>query len=92
MGSGPDAPLQEREPSLTSGGIYLSADRRGGEWQGVAGAHYGIYLCIYLLAFYGQTCSIWSRIGAVAAGLGHSNTRSEPRLRPTPQLTAIADP
>ena len=34
------------------------------------------------------------RIGAVAAGLGqsHSNAGSEPCLRPTPQLTATADP
>ena len=34
------------------------------------------------------------RIGAVAAGLhhSHSNTRSEPCLRPIPQLTAMPDP
>ena len=34
------------------------------------------------------------RIGAVAAGLhhSHSNARSGPRLRPTPQLTATPDP
>ena len=34
------------------------------------------------------------RIGAGAAGLhhSHSNTRSRPRLRPTPQLTATLDP
>ena len=33
-------------------------------------------------------------IGAVAAGLrqSQSNTRSEPHLRPTPQLTAKPDP
>ena len=33
-------------------------------------------------------------IGAVAAGLHHSHShiRSEPRLRPTPQLTATPDP
>ena len=33
-------------------------------------------------------------IGATAAGLHHrhSNARSEPRLRPTPQLTAMLDP
>ena len=33
-------------------------------------------------------------IRAVAAGLcqSHSNARSEPRLRPTPQLTAMLDP
>ena len=34
------------------------------------------------------------RIGAVATGLrqSHSNTGSEPRLQPTPQLTATPDP
>ena len=33
-------------------------------------------------------------IGAVAAGLRqrHSNSRSEPRLQPTPQLIATPDP
>ena len=33
-------------------------------------------------------------IGAVAAGLrhSHSNDRSKPHLRPTPQLTATPDP
>ena len=34
------------------------------------------------------------RIGAVAASLrqSHSNAGSEPRLQPTPQLTAMPDP
>ena len=34
------------------------------------------------------------RIGALAAGLRHSHSNSgfEPRLRPTPQLTATPDP
>ena len=34
------------------------------------------------------------RIGAVATSLhhSHSDARSEPRLRPTPQLTATPDP
>ena len=33
-------------------------------------------------------------VGAIAAGLcqSHSNARSEPRLQPTPQLTATLDP
>ena len=31
------------------------------------------------------------QIRAVAAGLCHSNTRSEPCLQPTPQLTAMPD-
>ena len=30
-------------------------------------------------------------IVAIATGLGHSNAGSEPRLRPTPQLTATLD-
>ena len=32
------------------------------------------------------------QIGATAAGLCHSNTGSEPHLRPIPQLTATPDP
>ena len=34
------------------------------------------------------------QIGAVVTGLQHScsNTGSEPRLQPTPQLTAMSDP
>ena len=34
------------------------------------------------------------QIGGVAVGLHHShnNTRSEPRLQPTPQLTVTVDP
>ena len=34
------------------------------------------------------------QIGAIVAGLhqSHSNVGSEPRLRPTPQLTAMPDP
>ena len=31
-------------------------------------------------------------LGAVAIGLCHSLTRSEPHLRPTPQLKAMPDP
>ena len=61
-----------------------------------------IYSCIYFCLFafsraapvaYGGS-QARDLIGAVAAGLhqSHSNTRSEPRLQPTPQLTAIPDP
>ena len=32
------------------------------------------------------------RIEAVASGLHCSNSRSEPRLQPTPQLTTVPDP
>ena len=45
------------------------------------------------LAAYGGS-QVRGQIGAVAAGLrqSHSNAGSEPRLRPTPQLTAMLDP
>ena len=61
----------------------------------------GILLYIYIYFFllfrsipvaYGG-CQARGRIGAIAAGLCHSHgsTGSEPRLRPTPQLTAMLD-
>ena len=59
-----------------------------------------IYLFICLFAFsraapeaYGGS-QARDLIGAIAASRhhSHSNTRSEPRLRPTPQLTATSDP
>ena len=56
------------------------------------------YLFIYLLfraasSAYGGS-QARGRIGAVAAGLGHSHSiaGSEPLLRPTPQLMATPDP
>ena len=59
-----------------------------------------IYLFIYYFScLFGAALTAYggSRarrlIGATAAGLchSHSNPRSEPRLRPTPQLTAMPD-
>ena len=58
-----------------------------------------IYLFIYL-PFLGphprhmEVPRLGDPIGAVAASLhpSHSHTRSEPRLRPTPQLMAMPDP
>ena len=46
----------------------------------------------FSFAFYGCTHGTWRF--PVAAGLchSHSNTGSEPRLQPTPQLTAMPDP
>ena len=62
----------------------------------------GFVFCLFvcsLLYFEGRTCGIWrfpgqGPIAALAAGLhhSHSNAGSEPRLRPTPQLTATPDP
>ena len=45
-----------------------------------------------LLPWYMEVPRLGGLIGAVAAGLHHSNTGSEPRLRPTPQLTAMPGP
>ena len=38
------------------------------------------------------SCQARGQIGAAATGLHHSNTRAEPSLQPTPQLTATPDP
>ena len=58
----------------------------------------GKRLYIYFLsrtapAAYGSSWA-WDQIGAAATGLyhSHSNTRSEPHLPPTPQLTVTLDP
>ena len=56
-----------------------------------------IYLFIYCpfraapTVYAGSQAS--GQMGAVAGGLchSHSNTRSEPQLRPTPQLTVMPD-
>ena len=44
-------------------------------------------------AAYGGS-QVKGRIGATAAGLHHSHSKagSEPRLQPTPELTAMLDP
>jgi len=73
-------------------------------WLNLLGLLYFIYLFIYLFfclfaiswaapAAYGDS-QARGRIGAVATGLrqSHSNAGSEPRLQPTPQLTATPDP
>ena len=59
-----------------------------------------IYFYFYFFVFYRATprhnrdSQARNLIGAVAAILGqsHSNVRSEPHLRPTPQLLAMLDP
>ena len=58
------------------------------------------YLFIFIFIFWGAapmaygTSQAKGWTGAVALGLhhSHSNARSEPCLRPTPQLTAMPDP
>jgi len=56
--------------------------------------HTNIYICLVRAApvAYGVS-QARGQIGAVIPGLchSHSNARSEPRLLPTPQLTAIPD-
>ena len=65
-----------------------------------------LFIFIYLFIYFGLFAISWAapsayggsqiggRIGATAAGLrqSHSNSGSEPRLQPTPQLTATPDP
>ena len=56
------------------------------------------FFCLFAIswatpaAYGGSQARGW--IGAVATGLrqSHSNAGSEPRLQPTPQLTAMPDP
>ena len=56
------------------------------------------YFILFYFAFLRATPVVYGgsqsrgEIGGTAAGLHHSHTRSEPRLRPTPQLTATWDP
>ena len=69
-------------------------------WRGT------VYVCLFLFVFFLSFCleraapaayggsQARGLIGAVATGLrqSHSNEGSEPRLQPTPQLTATPDP
>ena len=52
-----------------------------------------VLFCLFraTLAAFGSS-QARGQIGAVAAGLCHSNTGSEPCLWPTPQLMAMQDP
>ena len=54
-----------------------------------------IYMYIYICHIYIYMACVSSqaggRIGAVAASLRHSSVRSEPGLRPKPQLMAMLD-
>ena len=57
-----------------------------------------LFIYLFILLFRAtpmahEGSQVRSLIGATAAGLhqSHSNTRSEPRLQPTPQLTATPD-
>ena len=59
---------------------------------------YFIYFCLFAISW-AAPMAYWGSqarglIRAVAAGLrqSHSNAGFEPRLRPTPQLTATSDP
>ena len=55
-----------------------------------------LFVCVSVSVFlaYGAYGGSQARglIGATAAGLHHSHTRSEPHLRPTPQFMATLDP
>ena len=53
----------------------------------------GFFFSFFFSVAYGGS-QVRGLIGAIAAGLrqSHSNTGSEPRLQPTPQLMATSDP
>ena len=64
--------------------------------EGRVWGFFGFFVCLFFV-FSRVTCGgsqTGGLISAVAAGLcqSHSNTGSEPRWRPTPQLTAMPDP
>ena len=75
-------------------------------WLGVGRPHVLFYFYFYLFIFvflpfflglhlrHMEVPKLKGQIRAVAAGLyhSHSNTRSEPRLQPTPQLMETSDP
>ena len=52
-----------------------------------------LFFCLFRAVPAAYECSqAMDRIGATAAGLRHSNARSELCLQPTLQLTAMLDP
>ena len=66
-------------------------------WQNIVNEQF-FFFCLFAISWatpvaYGGS-QARGRIRAVAAGLckSHSNVESEPRLQPTPQLTAMLDP
>ena len=64
------------------------------------GSSFPVFFCVCVFCLFRATPAAHGGsqargpIGAEAAGLSHShsNVRSEPHLRPTPQLTAMLDP
>ena len=66
---------------------------RGGNLVGLRYTSFSFLLFRAAPAAYGGS-QAGGRIRAVAASLrhSHSNARSQPHLRPTPQLTAVLDP
>ena len=66
-------------------------------------AHCGFFVCLFVFCLFAISWAVPTayggsqargRIGAVPTNLGqsHSNSGSEPRLQPTPQLKATLDP
>ena len=70
------------------------------DWVYTCIFYYFIFILFYFMFFFRATPAAYGSsqtrgpIGAAAAALrqSHSNTRSKPRLRPMPQLTAMLDP
>ena len=94
-------PFPNQPPSLNpSGPAFGSHDSSEIAPVNCLGFHLPFFFLFLFFAIswaapeaYGS-CQDRGLIGAAAAGLHHrhSNARSEPRLQPTPQLTAMPDP
>jgi len=79
---------------------------RSGDREGTILFYYYYFLFLFFCLFFFFLLFLWAapaayggsqargRIGAVATGLrqSHSNARSQPHLRPTPQLMATPNP
>ena len=75
---------------INNNSIYFVSDI--GNWFLSTSSIFFVFFRVALAAYGGSQAR--GQIRAVAAGLyhSHSNTESQPHLRPTPQLTAVKDP
>ena len=77
--------------------LRFSPQGNGRPWS-VIGVFWFVCFCLFAISWAAPAAHGGSQargpIGAVATGLrqSHSNAGSEPRLQPTPQLTATPDP
>ena len=78
---------------------FLALSWKRQQWS-VFWVFFGVFFVFFFFAFSSAAPAAYGGsqarglMGAVATGLrqSHSNARSEPRLRPTPKLTATLNP